>query len=125
MLDAARYLPSALRLPYALARSRRGVYYYVDIADKKGAKDYRVYIGMRGRMKKQRMVDIVVDSEGAIFSTQNGSLRLVIEKTSATWIRRKRAKKRIWVPVSANLPLIYNQLGVYLGKRLGVPYDDF
>jgi len=28
------------------------------------------------------------------------------------------------VPVEENLPLIYNELGVYTGARLGTPCDD-
>jgi hypothetical protein len=28
------------------------------------------------------------------------------------------------VPITENLPMIYNELGVYSGARLGTPCDD-
>ena len=41
------------------------------------------------------------------------------------WIdTAKKAVELCAVPVSENLPLIYNELGVYTGARLGTPCDD-
>lgn len=114
------------RRPHALARDRRGVYYYVDRGlGRARSEDYRVYVGKRGRMTRQKMVDVVSDSEGEIFQTKRGKLRLIFGKREALWITKRRAVKLTQVPVKKNLKMIYTELGVYLGKRLGTPCDDF
>jgi hypothetical protein len=126
VLEAASYVPGPhQREAYAMARNRKGVYYYVDRGTTpETRKDFRVYVGRRGRMKRQQMKDIVSDSEGDIFSTKRGKLRLVLGKEQALWIGGRRSTKLLWVPVRSNLKMIYNELGVYLGVRLGVPCDD-
>jgi len=126
-ISGARYKPRPFqREPYALARNRRGVYYFVDRGTTAATKrDFRVYIGQRGRLRRQKMKDVVSDSEGTIFSTTRGDLRLVLGKGKALWIKRKKPKPLLWVPVRDNYPLIFNELGVYLGQKLGVPCDDF
>ena len=56
----------------------------------------------------------------------SGMARLVLDKDkTSVWI--ENTKKRFdlrQVPVEENLPLIYNELGVYEGIRLGTPCDD-
>lgn len=113
------------RAPYGLARDRRGVYYYVDHgATRETAKDFRLYVGRPGRMKRQRMKDIVSDSEGEIFSSPRGALKLFLGKEKAEWTSRGRTRKLLRVPISDNYPLIYGELGIYLGKKLHTPCDD-
>ncbi len=113
------------RQPHALARSKRGVYYYVDRGpDDTRARDFRLYIGKKGRLIRQKMKDIVSDSEGEVFSSRRGALRLVLGKRSAEWIKRGRKRKLLWIPIHRNLGLIYSELGVYLGQTMGVPCDD-
>lgn len=127
MLDRAEYKPSPHdREPYALARDRRGHYYYVDRgASEDTSKDFRLYRGPRGRLKKLAMRDVVSDSEGEIFASDDGKLRLIVGKEDAEWITKKRAQKLQRLPLSDNYGLIYNELGVYLGAQLFVPCDDF
>ncbi len=115
----------ARRRPYGLARDRKGVYYYVDRADAKGARDFRLYKGPLGKLRRLKMINIVSDSQGDVFSTRNGSLRLVLEKEHSYWIRRGRKTRLINVPLGDNLQLIFNELGVYLGKPYGTPCDLF
>jgi len=117
--------PPHQRQPYALARDRAGTYYYVDRGRQQGGeRDFRVFRGQRGQLRQQKMKDIVSDSEGEIFSTQNGKLRLVVGKAEAQWVAGRRAVRLLVLPVQENLGIIYNELGVYLGERLGVPCDD-
>ena len=127
ILAAATYEDSPHgRRPYALARDARGRYYYVDQGESEAMrKDFRLYRGPRGNMKQLAMRDIVSDSEGEIFSSDSGDLRLVVDRDEAHWITRagKSALKRL--PIRENYGLIYNELGVYLGQRLGTPCDDF
>ncbi|HIA03111.1 MAG TPA: hypothetical protein EYN66_14600, partial [Myxococcales bacterium] len=53
------------RRSFLLARDERGKYYFVDHGRKKNSRDFRVYVGPRGKMKRMRMKNIVYDSEGA------------------------------------------------------------
>jgi hypothetical protein len=126
LLARARFAVSPFsRRPHALARDRRGIYYYVDRSSKKSLKDYRVFVGRRGRLIRQQMVDVVDDSEGQIFATKRGKLRLVVSKARGFWISRGQTRKLVMVPIKSNLPLIHRELGVYWGKRLDTPCDDF
>lgn len=114
------------REPYALARDRRGVYYYVERSTEPGKERFfQLYVGKKGNLKLQQMRDIVSDSEGEIFSSKKGELRLVLDKGNAVWIKGKRKSPLTLVPVRDNLSMIYNDLGVYTGKQLGTPCDDF
>ncbi len=117
--------PLSRRRPYGLARDRRGIYYYVDRAGSGKVRDYRLYRGPLGKLTRLKMVNIVSDTEGDVFSTQNGSLRLVLEKEHSYWVRKGRKRRLINVPIKKNLPMIFNELGVYLGKPYGTPCDLF
>jgi len=113
-------------VPYALLRDQQGRYYLVDRGFQPSEeKSFRVFIGPKGDLRQQKMTDLVADSEGEIFSTKKGDLRLVVDRESpSTWIENKKKIELRSVPVSENLPLIYNELGVYTGARLGTPCDD-
>ena len=126
LLSAAQYEPSPHgREPYALARDKRGNYYYVDRgATEETAKDFHLYRGKRGRLKRLPMKDVVSDSEGEIFASESGHLRLVVGREGAEWVTKKRKRDLLLLPLKDNWGLIYNELGVYLGKRLGTPCDD-
>ncbi|WP_235685816.1 hypothetical protein [Corallococcus silvisoli] len=128
LLRKATYAPNPQKfVPHALLRDSKGTYYYVD----KGftpseARNFRVFIGPRGDLKPQKMTNVVADSEGEIFTTKKGQLRLVIDRAQTPmWIENPRTEVELRnVPVGQNLPLIYNELGVYTGLRLGTPCDD-
>jgi hypothetical protein len=111
------------RVPFALARDDRGRYYYVDrLADRYGGKGFRVFTGMRGNMQLTRLVDVVDDSEGTVFSTAGGDLRLIIDRNEvgqASWIRNDRPTPLTVLPLHRNEELIYRGLGAYTGERLG------
>lgn len=126
LLAKARWgTPPKRRKPHGLARDRRGIYYYVDRAEGKGVRDYRLYKGPLGKLTRLKMVNIVSDTEGDVFSTRNGSLRLVLEKEHSYWVRNKRRATLINVPIGENLTLIFNELGVYLAQPYGTPCDIF
>jgi hypothetical protein len=112
--------------PHALLRDARGVYFYVDTGFQKAQeKRFRLFRGQKGALKQLKMTNVVSDSEGEIFATRSGSLRLVLDRTHPpTWTEGGRTTELRAVPVGENLPLIYNELGVYQGERLGTPCDD-
>jgi hypothetical protein len=128
LLGAAKFLrPRWKRQAYALARDNSGVYYYVDRArEPEGNKDFRVFKGPKGALKQQKMMNVVSDSEGDIFITKAGKLRLVLDKHETSWIEGKTATKLVEVSFDtpSTVPLIYRELGVYAGEMLGTPCDD-
>jgi len=126
LVARARFLkPRWRRRPYALARDERGIYYFVDVErGPRRGRDFRLYFGPRGDLKLQRMKNVVSDSEGDIFATRRGELRLVLGRGEAAWIRGGKRSKLLIVPVDRNVPFIYSELGPYVGERLGTPCDD-
>ena len=114
------------RRPYALARDKQAIYYYVDTGDTpQTQKDFQLYRGKRGRLKPLSMRDVVSDSEGEVFESEGGKLRLLLGHDQAEWVSKGKSRRLLRLPVQDNYGLIYNELGVYLGERLGVPCDDF
>jgi len=110
------------REPYFLSRDSHGTYYYVDRYQREfGGKRYRVFVGRRGQLKITKLKRLVEDSEGTLFSTEKGDLRLVVNSgdRSAVWIRGRKETPLTPVKVRANLRLIYDELGVYYGDELG------
>jgi hypothetical protein len=128
MLTSAKYEKNPQKyVPYALLRDTKGSYYLVEKGfHPEDEKSFRVHVGQKGSLKLQQMKDIVSDSEGQIFSTKKGELRLVVDRSqSPVWIEgaKKKVELRV-VPITENLQMIYNELGVYSGARLGTPCDD-
>jgi hypothetical protein len=126
IIDAARFsTPRWKHQAHALARDDRGVYYYVDqLRDPESSKSFRIYAGPKGSMKPLAMLNVVSDSQGEIFSTAAGDLRLVLDRKETFWIKNRRRTPLLSLPVDENRGLIYTDLGVYTGQRLGTPCDD-
>ena len=120
---------------HLLARDDQGRYFYVDRGNTpETEKSFRLFVGPKGAMKLQKMTNAVADTEGEIFTTKSGSLRYVTDrKNPPVWIQGGKKTKLTVVPLEGtdangepvnNYQLIYNDLGVYLGERLGNPCDD-
>lgn len=128
LLKGGKYEPNPQKyVPYALLRDTKGTYYLVERGfAPEEEKSFRVHVGPKGALKRQEMKDIVSDSEGQIFSTKKGDLRLVVDKAEAPmWIEGAKKKVELKVvPITENLRMIYTELGVYTGARLGTPCDD-
>jgi len=126
LLGSAKFMkPRWTRRAYALARDNSGTYYYVDRArEPEDSKDFRVFRGPKGAVKLQKMVNAVNDSEGDIFITKAGKLRLVLDKHETTWLESGKSVKLTPLEVVDNRVMIYSELGVYTGEKLGTPCDD-
>ncbi len=129
LLDDAKFLgPIFTRQPDTLLRDDSGKYYFVDRVrtdSDDDRRDYRVFVGARGKMKQMPLKDIVDDSEGKIFATKNGNLRLIRGPVPQNrWVAGKASRALTDVPLLDNLPLVYTELGIYAGVRLGTPCDD-
>lgn len=126
LLATALVPPVQTREPYVLLRDSKGTYFYVERGLKPGEeKNFKLFIGPKGAAKQQKMVNVVSDSMGEIFSTKAGDLRLVIDRQKPSWwaAGNKRTELRE-VPIHENMALIFNELGIYAGQRLGTPCDD-
>jgi hypothetical protein len=133
---AAYEAPLHKRAPHHLARDNDGRYFYVDKGNTaETEKNFRLFVGPKGAMKLQKMTNAVADTEGEIFTTKTGSLRYVTDRTNPpVWIEGKKKLILTIVPIEGkdaktdepvnNYQLIYNELGVYLGQKLGNPCDD-
>jgi hypothetical protein len=117
-------------MAYALARDDHGRYFYVDKPrEPRDSKAFRVFMGQKNALKPLKMVNVVSDSQGDIFATRSGELRLLIPKNGEVqrepvWIKGKKKTALTWVPVEDNANLIYTELGVYTGQPLGTACDD-
>ena len=127
IVSAGKFMkPLWKRRAYALARDNEGVYYYVDRArEPENSQDFRVFRGPKGAVKPQQMVNVVNDSEGDIFITKAGKLRLVLDKHETVWLTGAKQVKLTPIPIEDNHVMIYTNLGVYAGEKLGTPCDDF
>ena len=113
--------------PYALGRDENGIYYYVDRGYQPEEKNkFRLFAGPKGNLKLQQMVNVVSDSEGDIFATKTGTLRLILGKKETVWIAGKKRSPLTMVPLdfNRNVAMVYTEFGVYAGQRLGTPCDD-
>lgn len=123
MTSALREEPLPRRRPYAMARDRKGTYYFVDLSDSPAARDFRLLRGPKGNLQPLKMLNIVSDSHGDIFSTASGELRLVLEKEKSYWVEREQSYELINIPVRENWGMIYQDLGVYTATPLGTPCE--
>jgi hypothetical protein len=115
-----------LRVPHALARDQQGTYYYVDRSTEPGReRDFQLYVGKMGNLKRQSMKNVVADSEGEIFSSSAGDLRFIIGRDEALWIKGKSERKLRAVPIAENWQMIYTKLGVYFGLDMANPCDHY
>lgn len=132
LFAAATFLPPRwTRLPEKLLRDEEGNYYLVDryrAELREDRRDFRVFVGPRGRMKQVPLKEIVDDSEGMILTTKSGNLRLVTTegKFEAKWVQNGKARTLTELDLDRfdTGRLIYMDLGPYVGQRLGTPCDD-
>ncbi len=112
---------------FALARDDRGIYYYVDkMRADQGGHGFRVFRGPRGSLKLTPLVDIVDDSDGMIFATTKGKLRLILDKkkrSKALWIEGKKERSLVYLSLSENKEFIFGDLGVYANTPYGSVCD--
>ncbi len=116
------------RQAFQLLRDRRGTYYFIDKHRFIG-KDYRLFVGRRGNMKKFKLVDIVDDSEGTIFVTPKGDLNIITNKSEkkggdAVWTKGNKEEPLTAVPVRRNKVLIYTDLGPYENYQFRTPCEE-
>ena len=122
---ASFFAPPWKHRAYALARDNKGTYYFVDrLREPENNRSFRLFSGPRGNMKLLKMTNVVSDSQGDIFTTKKGELRLVLDRKHSVWFAGKAETELVSLPLEDNRIMIYTDLGVYAGQRLGTPCDD-
>ncbi|MBW2736408.1 MAG: hypothetical protein JRH20_28810 [Deltaproteobacteria bacterium] len=127
------------RAAYLLARNDEGRYFFVDrlydsqmeprywrrrhLIPKRG---FRLYVGLRGRMKRVKLTNIVADPAGEVLTSKIGRFKRVAAKKRITWIEKGKITEltSLKVDTAATRMLIYQHLGPYRGARFRRPCDD-
>ncbi len=131
LLDEAAFTTSLWwRRPEKLLRDDTGTYYFIDRfrSDDNERRDFRVFVGRKGAMKQLPLKEVVDDSQGMIFATKTGDLRLVTREgqLEGKWVKGKATTALVEVSLDSyeTARLVYLELGPYAGQRLGTPCDD-
>ena len=118
------------RVPFYFARDDDGVYYFIDRhADRYRTHDLRLYVGRRGRMKRLKLIDVVRDAAGVLMVARGGVrlkvMRVKRQLAGSRWLVKGKVKELTNVPIErvSTTAIIYDQLGVYLGKKGHTPCD--
>ncbi len=132
-LERALFLsPRWRRIPHALARDDEGTYYFVDGtrgadgAAARGRPGYQLFVGRRGKLVRQELEDALVDGAGQLYVSAAGRLRVKPtgrDSAEAVWLTPAGSRALTWFEPSDHGALIYGELGVYAGERLGTPCD--
>jgi hypothetical protein len=132
-LQGARFLaPRWRRIPHALARDDEGIYFYVDGtrgpdgSALRGKPGYQLWTGRKGKLVRQELEDVLVDGTGQLYVGAAGRLRIKPtgrDAAEATWLTAAGSRALTWLEPSDHGQLIYGELGVYAGERLGTPCD--
>lgn len=125
--------PLWTRMPEKLLRDETGVYYLVDrfrSTEATDRRDFRVFVGQKGKMKQLPLKDVVDDAQGMILSTKSGNLRLITNtdgQFEGKWIQGKRTTPLVEVSLDNynTARMVYMDLGPYSGQPLGTPCDHF
>lgn len=111
------------RSAHAIARDDEGIYYYVDRARDEKVTDYRIYVGLRGKVSVYAAQLLASDAAGDIF--QFGGSRLSVSaREGKTEIRHgSEVRPLIHLDIGQHASLAYGALGAYRGEALGTPCD--
>lgn len=126
MIAAAKFhRPQWKRQSYWLGRDEKGRYYFLDrMREPQGNTNFRLFIGPKGNLKPEKMTKIVSNAKGDVFTTRGGELRVLPGSSESAWRHGKERIALTAVPIEDNHVLVYTDLGVYRGERLGTPCDD-
>jgi TolB-like protein len=116
--------PRWQRQLFALARDDDGNYFFVDRArEPDDNRDFRVFIGTRGKMRPLEVRDAIVDDAGQVFATEAGRLKYRAAKQEAAWAMGSLETPLVWLDLEGQVRFAYGELGVYAGEQLGTACD--
>jgi len=125
---------------WALGRDLEAHYYYVEKSTRQ-VSNYRLYVGERAKMKRQKLIRIADDHEGQLLVTRTGTLQLDprvagfdpnpnyrSNEVLAHWRPKKGAPEPLTIlpQYKGNTShLAYDELGIHLGVAFGDPCSLF
>jgi hypothetical protein len=127
--SATFYGPRWRREPHLVARDDEGNYFYVDRAragTERDGPDYRLYAGPLGKLSRLEIADIAHEPGAVVLVTASGKLRLRGGEggaPAADWLAGGGRRMLRALDPAGSGTLVYRQLGVYRGDRLGTPCD--
>lgn len=126
LIAGARFhRPMWKRQSYWLARDDSARFYFLDrMREPQGNNEFRLFIGPKGALKAQKLTKVVSNTKGDIFSTKGGELHLISSSAESSWRSGRERLVLTTVPIEDNHVLVYTDLGVYKGEKLGTPCDD-
>jgi len=129
LLAKAKLLaPRWRREAFALARDGAATSYFVDrLRQPDDSRDFRLYMGKRGKLRRIGVEDALLDEAGQVFITPAGRLEFTRGddggRTAAAWVQGAKRTPLSALEVAPQIRFAYTALGVYAGERLGTACD--
>jgi len=124
LLDKAVFNgPRWQRMPVVLARDDNGTHYLVDTLRDGNDKDYRMFIGPRGKMVAAQISDAMPEGNELLILVPTGRLKVDFEKNTAEWGEGQVKTPLKFLAPDMNHVMIYSDLSPYKGEALGTACD--
>jgi hypothetical protein len=122
------YAPPFVRKPVGLARDDEGNFFFLDDAREPGQRgpDYRLYAGPKGALARLEIEELGREGDAVLLRTAQGRLRFRREGEAggqADWLAGGGKRALAWLDTAGQGPMIFGELGVYGGQRLGTVCD--
>ncbi len=128
LVAATYYAPPFVRKPVGLARDDEGNFFFLDSAREPGQQgpDYRLYAGPKGALARLEIDELGREGDAVLLRTAQGRLRFRREGEvggQAAWLAGGGKRALAWLDTAEQAPMIFGELGVYGGQRLGTVCD--
>lgn len=128
LVAATYYAPPFVRRPVGLARDDEGDFFFLDAAREPSGRgpDYRLYAGPRGALFRLEIEALEREGDATVLLTAQGRLRLGQGGEASfpvDWLAGGGKRALATLELARHLPMIFGELGVYGGQRLGTVCD--
>ncbi len=126
LAKAKLFKPRWRRMGFAIARDDAGTYYFVDrLREPDDTRDFRLYVGTRGKVRAIEIQDALLDDAGQVFITAAGRLKFSRggATTTVEWLQGDKRAALSGIDLESQARFIYTELGAYAGEKLGTACD--
>jgi hypothetical protein len=126
LAKAKLFKPRWRRMGFALARDDAGTYYFVDrLREPDDTRDFRLYVGTRGKVHGVEVQDALLDDAGQVFITAAGRLKFSRGNANPTveWVQGEKRATLSGIDIESQARFVYTELGAYAGEKLGTACD--
>src|SRR5690606_9951640 len=103
------------RAAHALARDDEGIYYFVDRSRDEKDTDYRIYVGLRGKVSVYAAQLLASDGAGEIFQFGGSKLSVSTRDGKAEVRHGGTVRPLVYLDMNQHAELAYGALGAYSG----------